>query len=1519
MREKTLNTKASKIVAIILIVTLISLNLFDVGSYLISYASDTANYDDTTNSENILFSCKLESEEQAMNSDDMKLLVTLEVKNKGFFNGEINLENSNFKFKEEMQEGISEITQNKIVFNQINATSKVNFEIGIEPEKSDLFNLENLDKETDIKLSGVYTTGQNSIINISANKKVRLKLNNPYANLEESYIDLNAQVLTNKVFEIDGENKRIIQLYIENGIKDNAYPIEKSQIKINLPSDVEQVEVLSRGTYATNGKSEGQFSEDQWNYDAETNILEINVENSQNEGVVSWIKDKKDQFIINLTFSEDENLSVDEESETTEDENVQKETSLMRHFAISSKIELFDGVSVAEGSVTLGNVVDEKSDVIGYEILPKVDSVYKGKLYSNEETEFGSVSKIDIRYKGISEIIKVEESVSDYELVTTSSEEVKSMTANGGYKSSKLNKEKLLKVLGDSGELLIKDKEQNVIAKINKDTQADENGEFVITYNNVPTIIIEVNNAKNSGVIELEHTMFIKEESYDRQTLKSAKTLKISAILSTLNNNIGDKQAEGKIGLSESITSAELQINNAKLSTDVVNEGVELKAILYTNSEEFDLYKNPKFYIELPKEVEEVSINKIDLLYEENLKLNEQETKVITNENGQKVIQIVLNGEQLEHGNSEIIKGTNIIVNCNLTLNKEPSVDGGNIVMTYQNENGEYYYNNAVEQLYVSYVTPVIEGVNTISALAELSDDDVLQVTKEISAGDKNDIYEREVQKYTLTIKNLTNGTLQGITVNDYIPSEMIYVTEVIDKGYKNTWQEDEEVEAFTTQIENLAANEEVKLEYYAMARKSSENIGKTVGSKATATIGDKTYESNLVENTIREAKLQVYLNVSEHRNAYFEKSSIVSYLVKVKNITGEKLTDIDIVNVLPEDVTYVSSSFLQYSDEVGYFEDADEVIENDDYNETNRTVTWNIDELDVDEEVGVKLNVQLNEIESNEAIITINNRAKAIVGKEEYYSNYISINQYNKTECSITLESTAEDTYLYPGDEFEYKITVTNIGELSTLDANVTDTIPEGLIIKQIYYAVENQEENSFVGNSEIDLSFTLAPKQKAYIRILVEVDELEKGTEELEITNYASVSGSDLLKTNKSNEIVNIIKLKEETVEPEEPEEPGISVEPIEPTNPDDTENPDNPTNPEQPSNPDDGDSNDEGVEKLKYDISGVAWLDENKNGSRDSNETLLQGIEVKLMYHDNGQYVKDDNGTVLSVLTDSEGEYEFSDLEQGKYIVVFKYDSQNYSITEYQKTGVNEKLNSDAILTQIDENGEKLKLGLTDMISLTNSNIENIDIGLLENEIFDLKLDKYISKVVIKNSSSTTVKGYTNASLAKVELNAKTINDTKLEIEYEIKITNEGEVSGYAKKVVDYLPEELEFSAQSNKGWEEKDGMLINSSIQNVEIEPGETKTLTLVLTKEMNENNTGTITNTAEILEHYNVNGIDDNDSVPGNKNKNEDDISSANLIIGISTGRVVMYVGLTISIVLIMGIGVYLIKKKVLNI
>src|SRR5699024_5137087 len=122
----------------------------------------------------------------------------------------------------------------------------------------------------------------------------------------------------------------------------------------------------------------------------------------------------------------------------------------------------------------------ESDEIIGYQIINE-QNIYKGKMYAKEEQEYKNITSIDIRYPGIEQNIKLNEGQAVYR------EEIEGELHEEGaklvYKTSLINKEELLKVIGDNGELVIKKKDGTEISKINKEKIDAEETEWIkVTY-----------------------------------------------------------------------------------------------------------------------------------------------------------------------------------------------------------------------------------------------------------------------------------------------------------------------------------------------------------------------------------------------------------------------------------------------------------------------------------------------------------------------------------------------------------------------------------------------------------------------------------------------------------------------------------------------------------------------------------------------------------------------------------------------------------------------------------------------------------------------------------------------------------------------------------------------------------------------------------------------------------------------------------------------------------------------------
>ena len=169
-----------------------------------------------------------------------------------------------------------------------------------------------------------------------------------------------------------------------------------------------------------------------------------------------------------------------------------------------------------------------------------------------------------------------------------------------------------------------------------------------------------------------------------------------------------------------------------------------------------------------------------------------------------------------------------------------------------------------------------------------------------------------------------------------------------------------------------------------------------------------------------------------------------------------------------------------------------------------------------------------------------------------------------------------------------------------------------------------------------------------------------------------------------------------------------------------------------------------------------------------------------------------------------------------------------------------------------------------------------------------------------------------------VVKVELYRKNINDVVVKFRYKIRITNEGDIAGYATEITDYVPEGLRFVAEDNPGWTDEGNNVISTRLlENTLLQPGESAEVEVVLTWINGEDNMGQMTNIAEISEDYNDKGAPDRDSTPDNQVWGEDDIDDAPVLLSIETGQERIYYVLGFTVLGTLAGGLVLIKKFVL--
>ena len=655
----------------------------------------------------------------------------------------------------------------------------------------------------------------------------------------------------------------------------------------------------------------------------------------------------------------------------------------------------------------------------------------------------------------------------------------------------------------------------------------------------------------------------------------------------------------------------------------------------------------------------------------------------------------------------------------------------------------------------------------------------------------------------------------------------------------------------------------------------SIEQNGKKLGIEETLTNG--------VE--VGKIKLQTTYNSTEEATTYTNSDFAIRMVAT--NISGETLRNIKVKITLPDILQFQNDE--EAKNESGY--DTVEV--------NGQTLIFTINELEAGKKAEIYLHTLTKSIPTNVDKVDISLYSTATVDNTEYSSNIYNRPVYQtKTTLEAKLKGNIVETMVNHGNEIIYTLNIKNNGTVDEGNLTIEDNLPKGLTVQEYTIiksdgtkeTIKTSEQNLRISGLEIKAGETLT------VQIKVKVDE--SIAQRYQLSNYATLSGLTFDKFNTNTVTYEIDFLY-------------VPDKPVTPT-PDPKPDPEPTPDPKPDPKPDPEPTPDPKPENKKYAISGLIWEDKDGNGLRENEEKTLSDVEVVLINNETSK-------VVTNTKTDQNGKYAFTELETGKYIVAFRYNTNLYKTTTYQKTGANVNLNSDAIDGNINLDGKEVKVALTDTIVL-NENKTNIDLGLISAHNFDLSLEKVVNTVIVQNAQGTRTYKFENNKLAKIELPAKQMVGTTLTIEYKITVKNEGDVSGNVTRIVDYLPNGVEFNSEINPEWYRgTDGHLYTTEFANTEIKPGESKEITLVLTKTLKEDAADIVYNTAEIAGHSNSLGLEDSDSTPGNNAEKEDDLSGANLIITIKTGALtytLIILGIA-AVIAVFAAGVYIIKRKVL--
>ncbi len=1598
-----MKNKIFKIITVIILLAVLTMtNFIYMGKELVSYAASNIN----TNNQNVEFDAKIK--------DGDILTLSINVKKEGYFNGEIALEDSNFTFvTDQSNEYINKIESNKITLNQINAGTNAQIDLKINLINEEVFNVNLLNTISKLKITGIYRDSTQKDINIKATREVKLEYteNNTYENVENTI-----NVITNKVIQVSGEDKRVVQLEMNLGLKDNNYPMKEINSTITIPTPENSIpKIVEKVNYNT-------MKEFTYNYDGKNTVDLKFINNPDQENKISWKKQGNEKAIITLIY--DKNVTL---------ENVE--------IPYEEKVTLYNEKElVASNKLILDN--QEKEEIVNIYTNSTENFIYKGKLNEGIDRQYESKTKIAINLANAEQYIDIKEGETQY---LANGQEISSNTI---FNTTTINKDTFNKIFGENGQIVISNENGEILSTIDANTQADENNNIIVDYTGkeIKALQIKTTTPIAEGDIEIIHTKTIR--SQDKKIVQLATQL-----ITKTSYEYGvdvSKQTSENIQLKDTKTEATLSVNKETLST-VVENTVEIKAILKGNHEQYSLYKNPTITFELPEDVEKVNINNINLIYENELKIKNYEVN-------NKMVTVYLEGEQTQYKNTSI-EGAVIVINANIVVNRKASTKESNIIMTIDNEGAQI-----TDSKNIKIVAP--KDVTTINNITELNVETLGQEeTKEVilERGKKEKQLEANIEVInnnenaiknvkimgTFPTKNTKNNIdtkiIEGINL-DQIDGEKVYYTEKEEatediqdesNGWTETISNDANVKKYLIEVPSMNSQESVKgtykleipalLEYNQLAEEGYTtkftNTLTNIESETDAT----TIKLETGVGPILEAKLMPIVGTSQlDNNGTVKNGEVIKYKVEVSNTGSEEITNVAVRGEVPEGTTlvvpqdnyeYTGASYykelsdkifetkidkiavgeviskeyevrvntdvqagttltniaeIQYGDVikksnqmqllteegkirvsvkrvtdravdlyetsgVKYFAIIENISDSKQDNvqiRTNLPNVFSVESLELmtgmtaeevsddeihrvddakseatreieenellnnetnsikSEEIEYKDIVNIGSIEAGEAKVlnynlTINKlqdtktstqfSVTAINDNKEYKSNSIA-DKINKINISLNMKSSTQGQYVKSGDTLEYTITAKNNESNKVEGLYIKDSIPETLTINKV--TVNGKEIEHLKDINDIDIDCSMDQGEETVINIETLVDYSDSRTNAEPITNiaYAEVFGEKVATT---SEITHII-------EAEEQEDEG---------------------NIEESGNGNGDVANGNRI------ITGTAWFDENANGQKDDEEKPLNNVKVHLLNTQTNNLVKDKNGNTLEATTNDNGLYLLDNIENGKYIVIFDYNKTLYTLTKYKAENVEESKNSNAITSELLIENEKKAVASTDILEVDNNNISNINIGLIELKDFSFRLDKFVNRILIQNSSGTTVKEYTNATVAKAELDSKKINGTTVIIEYEIKVTNIGELDGYVRKIVDYMPKDLKFSSELNKDWYQTGNDLYNASLVNERIASGESRSVKLTLTKAMTENNTGLINNTAEIAESYNELGIADSRSTSGNKAPGEEDYGSADTILSLKTGAETYVSIIAIGLVTVGIIALIIIRKK----
>ena len=619
--------------------------------------------------------------------------ITVGVKESGYLkNAKVeikDLANQMFTIKNnvELGEYIQSIEENKIKLKQINGGTEVTVYVPIELKNEKSVDVEKLQSGTTFNLTVTYVTTEGIEEVITKSESPKLTINNT------SNLVVNTEFEKVIPYVKEHENYALAQIKVKAGSTNTVnLPVIDSTVEVEIPAidgaEIQDVDVAAISTAYTNGLANGyvQFTVENWKY--ENGVVTIAVNNNPRDGRYD-IPAGDDEYVITFTYS-----------------NYPSEGPGILHGNARAKANVF----FSDGAQELNNEISQEydlsranSNIITYEVAGNTQSFTKGYLYGNLNTEepqysieFNNNLNVNISRVELLKIVEIREANEYFEDVngnrfaTTTNDGV-----NSYYKSVKLNKANVNSILGENGTLELLNENLDQLIEINKDTPDDGDGFITVGFgeSTIDKVLFRINNPEGDGVLSITATKKIVKTTYSEVDLMNFVSLNsefvaAAALDGDIITDMGSTNV--RINLEDTITDASITTSRKELSTLVTNDDIEIAIHLNNSNELSDMYTNPVFEVILPKEVQDVDITDMNLLYG-NGEFSIGNVEYFTNDEGSIVIKVPLVGTQTQYAFGESNYGTTIILNTNMKVNMYQASVDSKIELKYYNEDATNY------------------------------------------------------------------------------------------------------------------------------------------------------------------------------------------------------------------------------------------------------------------------------------------------------------------------------------------------------------------------------------------------------------------------------------------------------------------------------------------------------------------------------------------------------------------------------------------------------------------------------------------------------------------------------------------------------------------------------------------------------------------------------------------------------------------------------------------------------------